>query len=770
MNPRRSLFQCLANGAFAAMAVAGLALRVAAQDPQLPPPPPGQPAPFQPGAIVPIPAAGDATAMVDSIRLSDNPLSTVLDLLEQLTGRSVIRPQQLPTPTFTFNSHGAISKRDAIIAIESLLSLNNIAVAPMGEKFIKVVVITNVRTEAPELVLGTLADQPPSGKVVSKLFRLQHLDTTTFQNQVQPFLSPGFGSVVPFQNSNTLLVTDTISNLQRLEYVLAQVDRPRDLVTKFYTLKYAQAQAVAEKMKSLIETTRTAFNRQGGAPAGGGAPPPMPDGSIPGAPPGSGGESGLGAALLSATTSINYDERTNQVILVTDSSSVMFYQNLVEKLDVQADPSTQIAVIHIQHAQATDVASLLSSFVSGTSSSSKSSSGSGSKTSRPQRSRETFPGMNKTNTPAQPSGSNPVAGGSGERPSQFSNYMTIIADERSNAIIASGTQDDLNLIRELVRQVDIVLPQVQIDVLVASVTLGKKVQRGIDALTGIQIVDNKVVGVVGAAAAGGTTAAVPGVRGSGFDISQIFFLKNQNFTANMTAENKWDNVHVVSVPTITTTHNQEATITVAKAVPITTSSYTDASTTVGARNSYSYQNIGLELTVKPLIGADGTIQMEIEQSADEISGFNTDNQPLIDKRTAKSFISVQDREIIVLGGLQKDSNIKTRKGFPIISEIPLLGALFGSNKQEKTRDEIIFFIQPRVLKDTTEANVYAREQLNQYSARKDVQKHLRRQVTLPPTGSQPAPAAQTSPTQEVKHTAEPSPAPVETPPLPQAAK
>lgn len=711
----------------------GLAPRAAAQAPAVPAP------------IVAIPAAGDASAPIESIKLSDSPLSTVLDLLEQLTGRSVIRPQQLPTPTFTFNSHGPISRADAIVALESLLSLNNIAVAPLGEKFIKVVIITNVRTEAPELVAGTLRDRPPSGQIVSKLFRLEHLDTTAFQNQVQPFLSPGFGAVVPFQNSNTLLVTDTISNLQRLEYVLEQVDRPRDLVTRFYTLKFAQAQAVAEKVKNLIETTRTAFNRTaaGGAP-GGNAPQPPGQPGVEGAAPAADATAGLGAALVSATTSINFDERTNQVILVTDSSSVQFYENLIEKLDVQADPSTQIAVIQIQHAQATDVASLLGTFVSGSTGTRPASTTS--RTTRPQRSSETFPGLNAERerrsdaaTPAQPIvavGGNRAAG---ERNSQFSANMTIIADERSNSIVASGTQDDLNLIRELIRQIDVILPQVQIDVLIASVTLSDSVQRGIDAFNGITVVNNKVTGILGSTTSTGTT---PGVVGPGFNISDIVFSGKQSFVANVAPSNTKSNVRVLSVPSITTTHNQEAKITVAKAVPIITSAYSDVSSTVGARNSYSYQNIGLELTVKPLIGSDGAIQMEIEQSADEIESYNADQQPLISKRTAKSFISVSDGEIIVLGGMQKDSTGKTRKGFPLVSEIPGIGALFGSNKTEKSRDEIIFFIQPKVLRDTAEADRVARERADRADTRKLTEKRLQRTVVLPadPLPAAPAPA------------------------------
>jgi general secretion pathway protein D len=170
---------------------------------------------------------------------------------------------------------------------------------------------------------------------------------------------------------------------------------------------------------------------------------------------------------------------------------------------------------------------------------------------------------------------------------------------------------------------------------------------------------------------------------------------------------------------------------VAKAVPIITSAYSDVSSTVGARNSYSYQNIGLELTVKPLIGLDGTIQMEVEQSADEIDSYNADGQPLISKRTAKSFVSVQDGEIIVLGGLQKDSKSKTRNGMQLLGEIPVLGFLFGSNSRVKSRDEIIFFIQPRILRTTAAADKAARDQVKDSPVAPLMEKRLRQTVVLP---------------------------------------
>ena len=127
--------------------------------------------------------------MLGELKFSAMPLVQVLDLLEGLTGRSVIRPQQLPTPEFTFNSRGPISRADAIVAVESLLSINGIGISPLGEKFLKVTTINAIGTEAPELVIESLRDWAPSGKIVSKLFRLQYLDSQTFQTQIQPLKS-----------------------------------------------------------------------------------------------------------------------------------------------------------------------------------------------------------------------------------------------------------------------------------------------------------------------------------------------------------------------------------------------------------------------------------------------------------------------------------------------------------------------------------------------------------------------------------------------------
>ncbi len=94
--------------------------------------------------------------------------------------------------------------------------------------------------------------------MVSKLFRLEHIDTATFQQQVGQFLS-GFGSIVPFQNSNAVIVTDTVANLQRLEYIVDQVDRQVDIETKFYQINYAKPSELVQEIRTMLDSARTSL-------------------------------------------------------------------------------------------------------------------------------------------------------------------------------------------------------------------------------------------------------------------------------------------------------------------------------------------------------------------------------------------------------------------------------------------------------------------------------------------------------------------------------
>ncbi len=672
-----------------------------------------------PGALAQDPLAEEE--VLERLILRGTPLTNVLSLLEQLTGRSVIRPEQMPTPNITFDSQREISKEEAIIAIESLLSINGIGVSPMGDRFLEVVSIGSIKTESPELVIDSLQDRPPSGKIVSKLFRLKYLDTQTFQQQIAQFLTPNINSVVPFQNSNSVIVTDTVSNLQRVEYVVQEVDQPSrlNIETRFYTLEFAQASAVAEQMQALIDDARSRFgvqdNRAGntGNRAGGNQRQPQTATVAPVTLP-SGGSSIPEQILFGSTTAITADDRTNQLIIMTEPSNLVFFDEIISKLDIQADPNELIEVIQMDHALAVDVVSLISNFISGASQTEGSDVDLSENLQQNTRGNPNQP--NNQNNARNQNRANVVENTLEERDSQFSSFMTIVADERSNSIIISGTRNDLELTREIVKKIDVLLPQVRIEVVIVDVSLDKGDTRGIDAF-GFTYTQNEE--------AGSPNITNASVNILGLGISNASFTYDNGVISNLTLDavlnraRTNENINLVSTPNLMTTHNREAVINVGEERPLITGVQTDLAGGTGAtRSQVQYENIAIELTVTPLIGPNDVIQMEIDQVIEDVIGdvlIDGNEQPIIGTRQATSYVSVQDGKLIILGGLQQFRNSRSNSRPALIGDIPLIGKLFGSQSKDVERSELLVFIRPKVIRTTEEADDDAIENINNLS-------------------------------------------------------
>ena len=171
----------------------------------------------------------------------------------------------------------------------------------------------------------------------------------------------------------------------------------------------------------------------------------------------------------------------------------------------------------------------------------------------------------------------------------------------------------------------------------------------------------------------------------------------------ITPTNKDGNTRVLSAPRIVVSHNEEGIINVSRSQPIVTASTSFSNSNNNTRSSIEYRDIGIKLTVTPLIGADGTVQMVIEQSVENVveTIFIDDNpQPIIGVREATSTVSVKDGQIVVLGGLQENTGSDSSDYFPVIGRLPLIKNIFGGSTEDYDRTEIIIFIRPTVLQNT----------------------------------------------------------------------
>lgn len=620
-----------------------------------------------PPARVPATVGADDES-VGPIDIPGDDLGQILALLERWTGRSLLKPQNLPAVTLSLRLREKVTKAEAIQAVETLLNLNGIAVTPLGDRFLKVTPLSAAKSEAPTLIDGSTFDLPPSGRIVSKLFQLSFLRVSEFMPQIAGLLNPAAGSPpVVFDKANAALITDSVSNLQRIETLVQRLDQPllNGLNPKFYTLHSAKASEVVTKMQSML--------------------------------------AGPLQAQLGSATVYNADDRTNQIFLIADPRQYKFFDELIARLDVQADPNTRNEVIYLKHAAAKDVADILSNLVSGQNESAL----------RSSRQKSVPAAMTLpagTPAPANPNAAT-IAKQLGEPSNQFSEVLTILPEERSNSIVVSGTVDDLRLVKDLVSKIDVLLAQVRIEVVIAEVTLGDEATSGISAL-GLRIDGDKLVGFSGAAAGIGVSDGVfSRPLTGGLDLAA---------TISLVTTPRKNNTNILSVPNIVTTHNKEGSIFVGEQRPVISSYLNDNSSTgtsnlgSGYRSTVTSKDIGIELKVKPLIGPDGSVQMEIEQEVNDVLGeviIDGNPQPRIGRRSTQSFVSVHSGDIIVLGGLQRSTDSKSTSR---LGPIPFLGDLFGKRSRSKTRTDLVFFLRPTVLTNTASDNAGAMKQVEEF--------------------------------------------------------
>ena len=613
---------------------------------------------------------------VGPISLRDDTIAQVLDILQKWTGKTVLRPQALPPNLYTLNLPVGATRSEALLAIETLLNLNGIAVIQQGDRFLKVVPNNVAKSESPSLITESTLSLPASGRVASKIFILKHANGQEVVAQIASMLNATLATPpIYFGRNNAILVTDSIMNLQKIETLLNQLDRPQlDVVaTKMYNLKNAIATDIVTKLNALLRSPA----QTAGAPF-----------------------------RLSTGTSFTADERTNRIILIGSADQHTFFDNLIEALDANADPNTKTDVIFLRHANATEVATLLTQLITGQTKATTTASGGKPTT-----------GTNRVTTPAAntPAASAANAGATQNGADEFSSMTTVLADIRSNSIVVSGTKDDLRLLHELINKVDVVLPQVRVEVVIAEVTLKDEDTSGISAL-GMNVTNGKLVGVSGTFG-GGTLA------GNGSAFASLSASNDLTGIISLSTTPTKSDTRILSVPTITTTHNKEATLFVGESRPVITGTQSTAGTSgLVSSSTVSQRDIGIQLKVLPLIGKDGSVQLQVTQQVEDILGQVTldgNLQPIIGRRSTDSFVSAMSGEIIVLGGLQRTQSLDDANR---LGPIPFLGDLLGSSTKSKTRTELVIFLRPYVLNNSAVDNINALNRINATPIAEEVNK------------------------------------------------
>ena len=325
--------------------------------------------------------------------------------------------------------------------------------------------------------------------------------------------------------------------------------------------------------------------------------------------------------------------------------------------------------------------------------------------------------MQVTATSALQTSGNPSTGG------------RIQADPSTNSLVITASEPEYRQLRAVIDRLDTRRAQIYVESLIAEVNADTAADLGIQWQNAFSSSGN--VGLIGTNFGGpgnilGMTAAIanrtmPDVRG-GLNLAMTDRVNGQpilGLVANFLQST--GDANILSTPNLITLDNEEARIMIGKNVPFVTGQYTNNNSGNGAVNPFQTierQDVGLTLRVKPQIGENDSVRMQIYQEVSSVdpASVNSPSGLTTNKRSIESNVVVGDSQIIVLGGLLSDEYANSQQKIPLLGDIPVIGSLFRSENRSRKKTNLMVFLRPIVVRDLNDSHALSMDRYDMMRA------------------------------------------------------
>ncbi|HWT12855.1 MAG TPA: type II secretion system secretin GspD [Allosphingosinicella sp.] len=589
----------------------------------------------------------------------------------------------------------ALSRSEYFELFLSTLRANGFVAVPAAGGALRVQPIAGAAASAP---VGGSRRGSPSG-FVTEILRVRNIDAAAAVETLRPLVSRD-GSITAGRNS--IVISDFADNVRRIRQVLGQIDVDSG-VTRVIGLEHAGAREIGEALGEL-------------APEG---------------------------------VSVVPVDSSNAIALRGDAGTVAQLVAIAEELDRRAASGSEIRVVFLEHADAEQLLPVLQQLLGQAVTPPTS-------RERLRRSRRADDDGNQPTMQADAPTPAPAAAAapSGTPPLAARNAV-VTRFEGANAIVISATPDVQRMLGEVIRQLDVRRQQVLVEAIIVEISDGAAQQLGVQLfLSGLQGSNipfavtnysniapnaNLIAGAIAArelgasddlvddledAAIGSIASATGGLAGAAFRTG------NAIFGAIVNAVRSDNRSNILSTPSIMTLDNQEARILVGQEIPITTGEAL-SNNFDNAFRTVQRQNVGITLEVRPQINAGGTIKLDLRQEVSSIAGAVSNNNPeiILNKREIETTITVDDGEIVGIGGLLDDNERRTLERIPLLGDIPVLGNLFRSRGRSRGRTNLMIFIRPTILRSADDARAVSARRYG-YARGQQLLSNPRREPTL----------------------------------------
>lgn len=675
------------------------------------------------------------------VNFPNTPVQAIIPFYTQITGKKIILDSALQGEPLRIIAPEPLTRQEAVAFIEATLLLNGYAIIPVDAATVKLIHHSGGKSPTPEglRVYNSIKDLPNNEELCHFVMPLQHISPDEASKAFQQVIKlHSYGAIMPMKNAAALIITENSTTIRSI-YEIAQVIDvpPAEIANEMIKLERSDAESIAEIINEIYaeeEKAETATAQS--APA------------IPQPPAVTAGGARVAVNPMGAANTANTNpsvakvrviphRRTNSLLVIARPVDITYIRGLVDKLDQQAgsvtflkrklaylDVGDFLPVAYNALAKDTDIQNEAGASAA---------SGGGRRSSN---SRRPSASSNTPSTDARDSNTamnNPLGGfqggGLGFNSGNQSNAKRsllddpdaasapeslvvgktlLIADPQSNSLVVSGSPEHIAVIDQLIQEMDVRPQQVYISTIIGQLNLGGEFNYGFDFLN---MLDDFTLRQKGVTSPSGTDLVgaldIP-FNGKNFGTGAMSFygqLGSLSRYVNVLEGNK--NFKVLSTPSLYTTNNGKAVISSGQriAVPVNILSNAGINNIAATSASVDYRDVVLKLEVVPLINNDNEVTLRIAQVNDNIVGeqiISGNTVPTIGTQELLTTVTVRDGATVVLGGLITERAGTTERGGIFLRRVPVIKHLFGTTEKSTTRDELLIFIQPKIINSTAQ--------------------------------------------------------------------
>jgi general secretion pathway protein D len=630
---------------------------------------------------------------IESFDFPNVEITDIIKAISELTGKNFIIDPGV-RGKITIVAPSKITVAEAYKAFLSALAINGFTVVPSGS-FLKVKNARNAQRDNIETYTG--AYYPNSDQMITRIIHLKHIQAVQVNRDLR-ILTSKDGDVAVYEPTNSLIISDYGSNIDRIMKILSQLDLPGfEEQLEVIRIRHAKAKDLAELVDKIVNKGQGGGNRSGGTFSSG-----VPRFSRSG----TGTSSQQGASYFMAIP----DERTNSIIAVGNKSGILRIKKLLSQLDFKLNPddSGGIFVYYTKFGEAKKIAQVLTGVAKDAAPKNAIPGAGGAPGLSP------FPSTGFGGPTQSPQSTTPAGG------ELFGGDVKITADETTNSLVITASKQDYEIVLNLLAKIDIPRDQVFVEAVIMEMNMVDNnswgsgyYQYGSSGFgrggynTGVDVsqILNPLPGGEGSplilpfSMGKSVKMTNPASPGNPIEVPSLvaFF---QLLTINK-------RTNILSTPKILALDNQEAEIEVGDKV--ITGVTTTASAAGATQASPNFENATIKLKIKPFISpASNSIRMEVQQ---DIKQPNNNLKPpkalqdlalSLSSRTIKTQIVVTNGDTAILGGLIKDTDTETVNKVPLLGDLPIIGWLFKGRQITKDKVNLLVFLTPKIVRSPRE--------------------------------------------------------------------